>query len=287
MIMATATWNDIEIYYERGGVGEPLLFISGSGGDLRNKPNQFDSPLASHFEVIGYDQRGLGRTTNPPQPFTMQQYADDAAALLDHLQLQDIDVVGVSFGGMVAQEFALRHPSRVRRLVLACTSSGGAGGASYPLHELLELPSHERAQTQLRIADTRRTDDWIMANPQKWAKMIEMATPRKAAGLAPVLSELNDPVVDGSRVDDPLIDGPGKQLAARRWHDTFDRLPGLRMPVLLVGGEFDGIAPPENMQSMHRQIAASQLRFFAGGHLFLAQDKAAYPYIIQWLNGNI
>ena len=76
--------DQMEIYYERGQdyghSGDPLLFISGTGGDLRNKPNQFDSPLAKVFELIAYDQRGLGQTSKPDGDYTMADYADDAAA---------------------------------------------------------------------------------------------------------------------------------------------------------------------------------------------------------------
>ena len=117
--------NGIDLYFERKGEGEPLLFISGSGADLRNKPNQFDALVGANFDLICYDQRGLGQTETPSHDYTMAEYADDAAALLDYLQIDQIPVMGVSFGGMVAQEFALRHPSRIKHMVLACTSSGG------------------------------------------------------------------------------------------------------------------------------------------------------------------
>ncbi|NKB98377.1 MAG: alpha/beta fold hydrolase [Pseudomonadales bacterium] len=265
--MPHAVVNGIDLYYEVGGTGERLLFISGSGGDLRNRPNQFDSPLAESFEVICYDQRGLGQTSNPNGPFTMAEYADDAAGLLDRLGIDQIPVVGVSFGGMVGQEFAIRHPDRVSALVLACTSSGGAGGASYPLHEIEDLPDIERAQTHLRVADTRHTDAWIAENPEKWQRRVELSVAARRADRDP--------------------SGARKQLEARRDHDTFSKLNQITVPTLLAGGEFDGVAPPENMRAIESQIDGSEVKFFAGGHMFLAQDKSAYPYIIQWVKRKI
>src|SRR5213082_1123650 len=95
--------NDIEIWSERAGSGPPLLFISGTGGDLRNKPNVFDGPLAKAFDLLAYDQRGLGQSEKPDVPYAMADYADDAAALLEAQGWADAFVVGVSFGGMVAQ----------------------------------------------------------------------------------------------------------------------------------------------------------------------------------------
>ncbi len=264
--MSLVQANDIDLYYEwdRQYTGDKptVLFISGSGGDLRNKPNQFDSPLATAFNLLCYDQRGLGQSAKPGGQYSMADYADDAAALLDALDIDTLPVIGVSFGGMVAQEFALRHPDRVQMLVLACTSSGGAGAPSYPLHELQDLPPTQRAMAHLRVADLRHTDRWIEENAEAWQKRIQLS-------------------VSAQRGDRDEM-GAAAQLEARKGHDTFERLRQLQMPVLLAGGEFDGIAPVKNMQALHAEIAGSELRFFVGGHMFLIQDKSAYPFIIQW-----
>src|SRR5215469_14092420 len=173
--MPTAHLGAIDIYYERAGDGPPLLFISGSGGDLRTKPNVFDGPLAKAFDLLAYDQRGLGRSGKPDVDYSMADYADDAAALIAHVGWPSARVVGVSFGGMVAQELVLRHPDKVERLVLACTSPGGAGGASHPFHEIQHMGREERARHMIPINDTRRDAAWQKANPEQYAQFVAMA----------------------------------------------------------------------------------------------------------------
>src|SRR5512135_419778 len=155
--------RDLQMYYETRGKGPRLLVISGTGGDLRRSPSIFEMPIAEHFEILAYDQRGLGQTSRPDIPYTMVDYADDADALLDAIRWDRCLVMGISFGGMVAQEFALRYPLRVERLVLASTSSGGAGGASYPLHELSHLSVDDYARRILHLSDTRRDAGWQAA----------------------------------------------------------------------------------------------------------------------------
>jgi 3-oxoadipate enol-lactonase len=197
----------------------------------------------------------------------MADYAEDAAGLLDVLGWQRCRVIGVSFGGMVAQEFAVRHPERVERMVLACTSSGGRGGASYPLHELADLPEDERLERNFELADTRMDADWRATNPDAFERMAKFYRARNEIGS-----------------DDPNRDrGQRWQLEARAGLDVFDRLPTLRMPVYLCGGRYDGIAPPANMQAIAGQLPNATLEFFEGGHLFLLQDRTAYPKIVSFL----
>ena len=160
--MPFATIRGLRMYYEHGGNSEStrrLLLISGSGGDLRQKPNLADGPLAADFDLLAFDQRGLGQTEKPDRPYTMADYAADALALMDHVGWERCRVYGISFGGMVALELAVTAPERVERLVLGCTSPGGAGGASYPLHELSAMAPNEAADLHLRLnrpEDARR-----------------------------------------------------------------------------------------------------------------------------------
>lgn len=265
--MPTARIDGLDFQYERFGKGAPLLFISGTGGDLRVRPGVLDSPLAGHFEVIAYDQRGLGRTAKPDGPYRMADYARDALGLLDALDLAKVRVVGVSFGGMVAQELALLAAERIERLVLCCTSAGGAGGASYPLHELTRLPVEERFATQLLLSDSRHDAAWRAANATLVERLRQQAADAAAIG-----------------GDDPRkLEGAALQLAARAEHDTFERLSRIQLPTLLCAGRYDGIAPLPNMESMARVMPNAELRVYEGGHPFMIQDRRAYADIIGWL----
>ncbi|MEZ5340005.1 MAG: alpha/beta hydrolase [Acidimicrobiales bacterium] len=104
--------NGIEIYYERYGAGVPLLNISGTGNDLRQSRPDL-SPLNKYFDVVHYDQRGLGQSSKPDVEYTMADYANDAAGLMKALGWQQAHVVGTSFGGMVAMHLAIRHSDMI------------------------------------------------------------------------------------------------------------------------------------------------------------------------------
>ena len=262
--------NDIDIYYESGGDGPRLLYISGSGGDLRRGPRVLDGPLSEHFEILAYDQRGLGQTTRPDATYTMQQYADDAAGLLDVLGWESCRVVGVSFGGMVAQELAIRHPQRVERAVFACSSPGGAGGSSYPIQEYLDMSPEEAARRSLPVQDTRRDDEWQAAHPDDVRATIDQRRARLAAWAA----------------DPQAAMGYRRQLEARWAHDTFDRLREIELPVLIAGGRYDDQAPPANQVAMHDRLPNSRLEFFEGGHGFIRQDPTAFERIIAFLQAS-
>ncbi len=264
--MPFARVNGLDLYWERRGAGEPLLFISGTGADLRHKPNVFDGPLAKAFDVLAYDQRGLGRSGKPDTPYSMADYGDDAAGLMDAIGWTRAGVVGVSFGGMVAQELVLRHPDRVSRLVLACTSPGGAGGASYPFHQIEHLKGEARARHLIPISDTRHDAAWAEAHREVHAQMVAFGS------------------VDPYKDEPGHAAGAHRQLEARAGHDTWDRLAQIACPTLIAGGRYDGIALPETQERMAARIPGARLRFFDGGHLFMLQDRAALPAMIGFLN---
>ena len=116
--------NGVSLYYEEHGSGEPLLLIMGftvsSIGWHWNIP-----AFAQSFRTIAFDNRGVGQSDKPDEPYSMAMFADDTAGLLDGLGIEQAHIFGISMGGMIAQEFALRHPGRVTSLTLGCTNCGG------------------------------------------------------------------------------------------------------------------------------------------------------------------
>ena len=256
--------NGIDIYFERSGTGPRLLFINGSGSTLERAKPTIDM-LRPHFDLAAHDQRGLGLTEVPTTPWTMADHAGDAIALMDHLGWDTCRVWGISFGGMVAQELAVTVPARVERLALLCTSAGGGGGASYPLHELAVLPPSVRSETAARIMDTRFTPDWLAAHP----------------GDRLIVEQLN--AANLTEKTPQQLRGEQLQLEARRGHDVWDRLHRISCPTLVAAGRYDGLAPVENSERIASRITGSELRVYEGGHLFIAQDRRAFPELIEFL----
>jgi pimeloyl-ACP methyl ester carboxylesterase len=258
--------NGISIYFERTGSGPPLLYCNGSGTTIEGSRIVFD-PFAKRFDLAVHDARGLGKTTIPPPPYTMAEYAADALAVADHLGWSTFRLVGISFGGMVAQELAVTWPDRVERLALMCTSPGGPGLSSYPLHELADLPPEEAKAIGFKILDTRFTPEFLADHPAD-AGLAEMMAARQA-----------EPKSEQEQ------QGLAAQLEARSHHDVCDRLARITCPTFVAGGKYDGIAPPKNSEAIAARVSGSTLHLYEGGHAFFAQDPTAFPEVIEFLAG--
>jgi 3-oxoadipate enol-lactonase len=257
--------NSLSINYQIIGSGPRVLFFNGSGGSIEGSQLLVNA-FAKTCQVLVHDQRGLGKTSVLDGPYSMSDYAQDAAALLDHVGWQTTNIIGLSFGGMVAQEFAVTFPDRVDRLVLMCTSAGGSAGSSYPLHQLAQLPTTERNKALRLLTDTRFTDDWLASHPLD-AEIMRFQEDRPN-------SEKTAHQIEGERL----------QLEARMGHDVVDRLHLVSAPTLITAGRFDGIAPLANSQAIAERIPNSTLNVYEGGHPFLSQDRQAMRDIRTFLS---
>lgn len=235
--------------YERVGSGSPVLFLNGSGSTIDRSRLLWES-FGAVGEVVAHDYRGLGGSSRGATP-TMAGFADDARRLADEIGWSTFDVVGVSFGGMVALELACTAPDRVRRLLLMCTSAGGRLGSSYPLHELLDVPVDEKRRRMPQLTDTRFSPSYLADHPNLRA------------------------LLDQSIEDRPSTEGEHEQMEARRVHDVSDRLPEIRAETLVMSGKFDGIAPEVNGRNIAAAIDGAVFRSYEGGHMFFVQDSRA------------
>lgn len=252
------------LHYELfGDAAAPrLLYVNGSGSSLA-EIEPLLGPWSDEFHLLVFDHRGMGDSEVPSSEYSMSDLADDAIALVDSVSWPSFRMFGISFGGMVAQHVAARVPGRVERLVLACTSSGGAGGSSYPLHELYARPAAEQARSFPTILDTRFTPEFVERDD-----------------LARAIVTARRPVPTGER-----LRGLQLQMEARRHHDAWDLLPAITCPVLVAAGSTDGLAAPENSRRLAERLPLAQYREFDGGHVFMLQDRSAVPTMIDFLVG--
>ncbi|HYM15667.1 MAG TPA: alpha/beta fold hydrolase [Dehalococcoidia bacterium] len=256
--MTIASINGIDLYYEEHGdaAAPPLLLIMGFTMNAAAWASQIPA-LSERYRVIAFDNRGAGRTTQPEGAYSITQMADDAAGLLDHLGIASAHIVGASMGGMIAQEFALRYPARVRGLVLACTTAGGPHSAGYD--EMMAQSEEGMAVTDLVAA---MTPDRIKEN------MDLMFTADFQAHPGPGLMQIAAAALQYPQT----LAGMKGQLEAIRAHDTYDRLPQIAAPTLVIAGDADMLVDARNSPLLAQRIPGAKLVMFPGlKHGFTAE----------------
>ncbi len=247
--MPTASTPHAELHYERAGSGEPLLLIQGMSGTHVAWGEAFLAPLRERFDVVAFDNRGIGLSAPVDGPFTIAEMAEDTAALMGELGLGSAHVVGISMGGMIAQELALAHPEKLRSLTLGCTFCGGPGSQLMPeenARKLMEgLASGDREQA-LRAGYEVNLSPAFRADEARYAAFHEMAT-----------------TVPAARETIQL------QIQAIFGHDTSARLGAISAPTLVIHGTDDGVLPYPNGEQVASLIPGARLEALAGvGHMF-------------------
>lgn len=262
--MPHAQIGEVRIHYTRAGEGAPLLLIMGFG--MPGDAWMGVLPFLQGFHAIYFDNRGTGQSDKPKGPYTMAQMADDAAGLLTELHIARAHVYGVSMGGMIAQELALRHPQKVRSLVLGCTMCGGEHatvGEPEAIEILLEMVrGMGRTDPQMwvdRLLPIVFPPEWIAANPGV-RDMLVM--------LAPLLPPSPPETAQSA-------------LAGMFGWSTYDRLPQITAPTLIIHGDRDVIIPVENAHVLHERIPGSALHIITGaGHGYPAQDPVGVHQLV-------
>jgi 3-oxoadipate enol-lactonase len=238
-----------ELHYERAGEGEPLLLIQGMSANHKAWGQAFSSGLERNFEVIAFDNRGMGLSRPVTEAFSIAEMAADTAALLDALEIESAHVLGISMGGMIAQELALANPGKLRSLTLGCTYCGGEGSQLMDpadFQGLVEAMGSGDAQRVFRAMYELNLSPGFRAEESRYADFTAMAealpAPRETIGL---------------------------QVQAITAHDTSARLPGITAPTLVIHGTVDRVLGYPNGPLIASLIPGARLETYEEvGHMF-------------------
>ena len=252
--------NGLKLYYEIEGDGEPVVLIPGfaAGRWIWFKQT---SDLSRHFRVVVFDPRGVSASDKPEGSQTIGLLADDVAHLLQTIGIESAHIVGASFGGFVAQEFALKYPSMTRKLVLCCTSFGGPNHVVPAPETLLALAStkglnsEERMRANLLMAFT---PEYVRTQVAEVDHVVQL----RATNEVPEHIYLS-------------------QLEAAIRFDVESKLDEIGIPTLVLSGDADVIVPVQNSRNLAAKIPGAELRIVTGGsHTFFIEQAAVFNQIV-------
>ena len=241
--MPFANAGGARLYFEEYGSGEPLLLISGQGGDHTNWDAVRDD-FASRHRVIVFDHRGTGQSDKPREPaYTTRGFARDAIAILDHLGIERAHAYGISMGGRICQWLGIDHPGRIGALVLGCTTPGNAHGVRRPPEvdaQMANRPSNPEDRLRF-LLEQMVTPAFVEAHPEYVEAMRR-------------------------RVANPIPEFAQKlHYLASEGHDTWDLLPTITAPTLVIHGGDDQVNPTANAPLLAERIPGAELRIIEGG----------------------
>jgi pimeloyl-ACP methyl ester carboxylesterase len=250
------TFKDLSIHWESYGEKEPLLLISGVSGGTWTWAESIEA-WSPHFRIIVFDNIGAGRSSMPNRPYSIDEMADHAAAVLDAAQVKQAGVVGLSMGGMIAQELALKHQNRVHRLVLGCTHCGGG----------LRIPPHPNVIQRFADNAGLSPEEIIDKN------LTLLVTPQFQKKGSDALKRYKDRQLEAPFQPDYALK---RQLEAISSFDACERIDKIQVPTLILTAERDMLVPPENGRLLSIRIPHTIVKYFAdAGHLIYlecAQD---------------
>ena len=245
--------NDIQIYYEVHGEGFPLVMIMGWNGNIDWWDPRLIQELSKKYKLVMFDNRGAGRTDISDMKYTIKLFADDTVGLMDALGISRANILGLSMGGMIAQELVLNYPEKVEKLVLCSTYCGGAKAVP-PSQEVLEMfiadgSAFSPEQIARMTIPLLFTEDFIKNNPD----LVEFS----------LQQILKAPISFKAMVG---------QFKAILKFDTYERLAQIKVPTIVLHGKQDILIPPENGSILAKAIPNAKLVYFENSAHGLIED---------------
>ena len=258
--MPKAQVNGINIFYKVQGKGEPLVLIMGLGGECGDWVLQLRA-FTKHYRVLTFDNRGVGKSDKLSKPYTIKTMADDIVGLMDYLKIDRAHLLGVSMGGMIAQEVAINHPERVGKLILVSTNAGRdeKGRHSPQLLKAMGL-KEDFSDEDVKSVDINKVMTSLNAHAFSGGAIKLMAVPfgwlrTKIFGIA----------------------GLRGQFEAVMTHSTLDRLHLIKAPTLVMAGTEDRIISLSSAEMMASRIPNARLVSIEGGsHTLVAEKRAKF-----------
>ena len=248
--MPFAKVNGINLHYRCSGNGEPLILVAGWGTDLRTWIFQLPT-FRKHFQAITFDNRGVGRSDKPTGPYSMRLMAADVIGLMDYLHIKTANVLGLSMGGMIAQEVAINYPDRVIRLILGCTFASRRDGSG-PTDDYIRHAKQDVVQQRILLASLATN------NPITRFFVVTVARLLAKHG----------------------IEGFKSQGAAIRDHDTTDRLHSIMCPTLVVAGTKDRVIRPKSSELVASRLPRGRLVMIANGsHSISSENRQEFNQV--------
>ncbi|MHA1350782.1 MAG: alpha/beta fold hydrolase [Promethearchaeota archaeon] len=242
--------NGVRLCYEVFGDGYPLFLIHGFGAKKENWIAQIPD-LSKHYKVIRLDNRGAGKSDRPDRKYTMEVFADDVNGLMVHLGIEKANIAGWSLGGMIVQNFVLKYPERVNKIILINTNYGFPDENGPLVYKNMRLSG-------LKMAEEDPVKAWWSGTRSsyyiKFRKQLEAEPSKKWYGLWSA-----EDLIEMSTIDPPTIKDINMQAEALKTHDTFERLDTIKNPTLILTASHDRLIPKSSMEQIHEKIPNSKL----------------------------
>ncbi|MGD0802900.1 MAG: alpha/beta hydrolase [Candidatus Bathyarchaeia archaeon] len=236
--------DDLEMYYEIHGEGFPLIMIQGYNGTTESWDTLVPrlSDLSKRFRAIVIDNRGTGRSSAPEGEYSINTMVKDVVGLLDALKIREAHILGVSMGGMIAQELAINHPERVKNLVLTCTFPGG--------HTLDSIPGQRAALEK---------NAWLYSPPPGVTQEAVREQMLRMVYRPKFLEENRAKILSASVKYPTSSSTLEKHFDVILKFNTYSRLGRIRSKTLIIHGEDDELVMPEGGEILARLIPNSRL----------------------------